>query len=69
MMSEYMSSLKNTVRYTSLKIKHAEKQAAMFPSPLGFQGEKSSEQEVESLWSMEEKYTDQSLTPLEEKVE
>ena len=45
-MSEYMARLKSSVGYT-LKIKHAEKQAAMFPSLLGLSGEKSSEQEVQ----------------------
>ena len=53
-MGEYMESLKRKIGYTSPKIKHAEKQAMMFPSLLGLPGERSSEQEVKSLWSMEE---------------
>ena len=61
-MNEYMENLKKKVGYTSLKIKHAEKQARNFPSLLGFPGERSSEQEHGSLWNMEEK--DNSEDPL-----
>ena len=53
-MGEYMENLKKKIGYTSLKIKHAERQAAMFPSLIGLPGEKSSEQEVQGLWTMEE---------------
>ena len=69
-MKEYMESLKKKVGYTSLKIKHAEKQALMFPSLLGVPGEKSSEQEVEKLWDMDEEDTGEEvefLTPIEER--
>ena len=69
-MKEYMESLKKKVGYISLKIKHAEKQALMFPSLLGVPGEKSSEQEVEKLWDMEEGDTGEEvefLTPIEER--
>ena len=53
-MGEYMENLKKKVGYTSLKIKHAERHAMMFPSLIGFPDEKSSEQEVLGLLSMEE---------------
>ena len=66
-MGEYMESLKKRIGYTSLKIKHAERQAKMFPSLLGLPGEKSSEQEVEKLWSMEEGEEVEMLTPIEER--
>ena len=69
-MGEYMESLKKKIGYTSLKIKHAERQAMMFPSLLGFPGERSSEQEVKSLWSMEEGESGEEvvmLTPIEER--
>ena len=67
-MNEYMEDLKKKIGYTSLKIKYAENQARMFPSLLGFPGEKSSEQEVEKLWAMEEKEDEAlMLTPIEER--
>ena len=54
-MGDYMESLKNQAPYyTSLKIKYAESQVRMFPSLIGLPGEKSSEQELEKLWSMQE---------------
>ena len=54
-MGDYMESLKNQAPYyTSLKIKYAESKARMFPSLIGLPGEKSSEQELEKLWSMQE---------------
>ena len=37
-----------------MKQRHAEKLAKMFPSLLGMPGELSSEQEVGSLWNMDE---------------
>ena len=69
-MGEYMESLKKKIGYISLKIKHAERQAQMFPSLLGLPGEKSSEQEVKSLWNMKEgELGDEMvmLTPIEER--
>ena len=69
-MGEYMESLKKKIGYISLKIKHAEKQATMFPSLLGFPGERSSEQEVKNLWTMEEGEIGEDvvmLTPIEER--
>ena len=68
-MNEYMRYLKDKVGYVSMKIKHAEKQAHMFPSMLGLAGEKSSEQEVQSLWNMEEGELGVTtiLNPIEEK--
>ena len=69
-MGEYMEGLKNKVGYISLKIKHAERQAFNFPSLLGFPGEKSSDQEVLSLWSMEEGEVQEDmvmLNPIEER--
>ena len=69
-----MQSLRDKVGYVSMKIKYAEKQAQMFPSMLGLPGEKSSEQELQGLWSMEEgEHTTEEggftaiLTPIEEK--
>ena len=58
------------VGYVSLKIRHAEKQAQMFPSLHGLPGGKSSEQEVQSLWSMVEGEVEEDtvmLTPIEER--
>ena len=68
-MNDYMRYLRDKVGYVSMKIKHAEKQAHMFPSMLGLAGEKSSEQEVQSLWNMEEGELGVStiLNPIEEK--
>ena len=69
-MSDYMENLKKRVGYTSLKIKHAERQALLFPSPIGVPGEKSSEQEVRNLWNMEEGELEEEgimLTPIEER--
>ena len=69
-MNDYMQSLRDKVGYVSMKIKHAEKQARMFPSMIGLLGEKSSEQELQSLWTMEEgeqKDFIPILTPVEEK--
>ena len=69
-MNEYMENLKKKVGYTSLKIKHAERQALMFPSLIGVPGEKSSEQEVKNLWVMEEGQLEDDmnmLTPIEER--
>ena len=69
-MNDYMQSLRDKVGYVSMKIKHAEKQARMFPSMIGLPGEKSSEQELQNLWSMEEgeqKDFTPILTPVEEK--
>ena len=67
-MGEYMENLKKKIGYTSLKIKHAERQAAMFPSLIGLPGEKSSEQEVQGLWTMEEgEVMEEMLTPVEER--
>ena len=73
-MTEYMKTLRDKVGYVSMKIKFAEKQAKMFPSMLGVPGEKSSEEEVQKVWAMEEdeqvdgegKYAN-ILTPIEEK--
>lgn len=69
-MRDYMESLKKKIGYTSLKIKHAEKQAAMFPSLLCVPGEKSLEQEVEKLWGMDESDDREEVefvTPVEER--
>ena len=72
-MNIYMQSLRDKAGYVSMKIKHAEKQAHMFPSLLGFPGEKSSEQELNNLWNMEEGELAGEggfttiLTPVEEK--
>ena len=67
-MNEYMESLKKKIGYTSLKIKHAENQARMFPSLLGIPGEKSSEQEVEKVWAMDEKEDEYIMvSPIEER--
>ena len=71
-MGDYMENLKKKYGYTSLKIKHAERQAQMFPSLIGLPGEKSSEQEVKSLWTMEEGELAEDmdmvmLTPVEER--
>ena len=74
-MTEYMKTLRDKVGYVSMKIKFAEKPAKMFPSMLGVPGEKSSEEEVQKAWSVEEdehvdgeqgKYAN-ILTPIEEK--
>ena len=69
-MGDYMENLKKRVGYTSLKIKHAERQALLFPSLIGVPGEKSSEQEVRNLWNMEEGELEEEmvmLTPIEER--
>ena len=72
-MNIYMQSLRDTVGYVSMKIKHAERQAQMFPSMIGLPGEKSSEQELKNLWNMEEgEHGEQAmyapiLNPIEEK--
>ena len=72
-MNVYMQSLRDKVGYVSMKIKHAEKQAQMFPSLIGLPGEKSSEQELNTLWNMEEGELAEVggfttiLTPVEEK--
>ena len=72
-MNIYMQSLRDKVGYVSMKIKYGERQAQMFPSMIGFPGEKSSEQELQGLWSMEEgEVTEEGgfttiLTPIEEK--
>ena len=73
-MNIYMQSLRDKVGYVSMKIKHAERQAQMFPSMLGLSpGELSSEQEVQNLWNMDERDANEEagftpiLTPLEEK--
>lgn len=69
-MNNYMQSLKNKVGYVSMKIKYIEQQAKMFPSLLGFPGEKSSEQELEGAWSMEEGENGKMtaiLNPIEER--
>ena len=49
-----MQSLRGLVGYVSLKIRHIEKQAKMFPSLIGLPGEKSSQEEVDSAWAMKE---------------
>ena len=69
-MGDYMESLKKKIGFISLKIKHAERQAQMFPSLIGLPGEKSSEQEVKSLWNMDEGELGEEmvmLTPIEER--
>ena len=69
-MNEYMEGLKKKVGYVSLKIRHAEKQAQMFPSLHGLPGGNSSEQEVQNLWSMVEGEVEEDmvmLTPIEER--
>ena len=70
-MSIYMETLRKKTGYISLKIKHAEKQAKMFPSILGFTGELSSEAELGNLWSMEEREASDDplllLNPIEER--
>ena len=53
-MTTYMQSLRGLVGYVSLKIRHIEKQAKMFPSLIGLPGEKSSQEEVDSAWAMKE---------------
>ena len=53
-MTTYMQSLRGSVGYVSLKIKHIENQAKMFPSLIGLPGEKSSQEEVDSVWAMKE---------------
>ena len=53
-MNIYMQSLRTKIGYVSMKIKHIEQQSQMFPSLIGLPGEKSSEQELEGAWSMEE---------------
>ena len=50
-----MDNLRKNFGYTSLKIKHAERQAKMFPSLIGLPGELSSETELGNLWHMEDK--------------
>ena len=49
-----MKSLRSYSGYVSLKIKHIEKQAHIFPSLIGLQGEKSSEQEVDGAQATRE---------------
>ena len=68
-MSTYMKHLRSSVGYVSLKIKHTEKQARMFPSLIGLPGEKSSEQEVDGVWAMKEddSRTCEILNPIEER--
>ena len=70
-MSIYMETLRKKTGYISLEIKHAEKQAKMFPSILGFTGELSSEAELGNLWSMEEREASDDplllLNPIEER--
>ena len=69
----YMQSLRDTIGYVSMKIRYAENQAKIFPSLIGLPGEKSSEQELQSLWNMEEGENTVEggfttiLTPVEEK--
>ena len=53
-----------------MKIKHIERQAKMFPSLIGLPGEKSSEQEIEGAWAMNEDDSKQTaiiLNPIEER--
>ena len=52
-MNFYMDNLRKNVGYSSLKVKHAERQAKMFSSLLGFPGEVSSETELSHLWTMD----------------
>ena len=69
-MNIYMQSLRTNVGYVSMKIKHIEQQAQMFPSLIGLPGEKSSEQELEGAWSMEEggdRKMAEILNPIEER--
>ena len=72
-MNTYMQSLRDKIGYVSMKIRYAENQAKMFPSLIGLPGEKSSEQELQSLWDMEEGEIPVEggfttiLTPVEEK--
>ena len=72
-MNTYMQSLRDKIGYVSMKIRYAENQAKMFPSLIGLPGEKSSEQELQSLWNMEEGENTVEggfttiLTPVEEK--
>ena len=53
-MSHYMEGLKSKVGYTSMKIRHIERQAKNFPSLIGLPGELSSEAELGNCWDMEE---------------
>ena len=69
-MTDYMQGLRSNLGYISMKIRHIEKQARMFPSLIGLPGEKSSEQEIEGAWAMEEdapKLTAEILNPIEER--
>ena len=69
-MTTYMQGLRSSVGYISMKIKHIEKQAKMFPSLIGLPGEKSSEQEIEGAWAMDEDETIKTaeiLNPIEER--
>ena len=66
-MNTYMQSLRSHVGYASLKIKYIENQAKMFPSLIGLPGEKSSEDEVDGVWSMKEDDSSILLNPIEQK--
>ena len=66
-MNTYMQSLRSHVGYVSLKIKYIENQAKMFPSLIGLPGEKSSEDEVDGVWSMKEDDSSILLNPIEQK--
>ena len=69
-MTSYMQGLRSSVGYISMKIKYIEKQAKMFPSLIGLPGERSSEQEVDGAWAMNEDEsikTAEILNPIEER--
>ena len=69
-MTNYMQGLRSNLGYISMKIRHIEKQARMFPSLIGLPGEKSSEQEIEGAWAMDEdtvRQTAEILNPIEER--
>ena len=69
-MTHYMQDLRSRVGYVSMKIRHIERQAKMFPSLIGLPGEKSSEQEIEGAWAMNEDDSKQTaiiLNPIEER--
>ena len=67
-----MDQVKRNIGYSALKIKYTEKQARLFPSLLGFQGEFASEQDLGSLLSVEESTGNEDpllmLNPMEEKI-